>query len=304
MGNQVDKLSHLSYAEVPTADLDPSGAGSGSGPGAGPGPGTGTGRRIGVSYIFSSDDDDEDHQQQEEEEDDDKKKKKKEEDEEPPRRHRNNNNNQEEEPYDRRDEVPCAVHNLAAGDCVYEKSVAAAGASIGVGGVVGDPEAPRSPESLLNRCRPGDLVEFVSAGQYPHWAVYVGDFQVVHLHRCEVKSALLTDAGRGRRCRVVNRRYRFEPLAPTAVVRTPWAEFKTGGEIRIGKAAVPHDGDAVRWTGRHWHSLDFQSLEDVILERTAQTGPPGPARRAGRSGRTTSTTICARWDDKSLATRG
>ena len=43
MGNQVDKLAHLSYAEVPT--VDPNGGEPEEGP------------RIGVSYIFSSDDD-------------------------------------------------------------------------------------------------------------------------------------------------------------------------------------------------------------------------------------------------------
>ncbi|KAG7270200.1 hypothetical protein CRUP_035932 [Coryphaenoides rupestris] len=290
---QVDKLSHLSYAGSSDGGLTRAARVRVRVPAR-----SGSGRvRVGgsaSSYIFSSG-----RRRrgppaagEEEEDDDKKKKKKKEEDEEPPRRHRNNNNNQEEEPYDRRDEVPCAVHNLAAGDCVYEKSVAAAGASIGVGGGVGDPEAPRSPESLLNRCRPGDLVEFVSAGQYPHWAVYVGDFQVVHLHRCEVKSALLTDAGRGRRCRVVNRRYRFEPLGADAVVRNAlgqvglshrevswrnsecfaaWCrfgrrEFKTGGEIRIGKQ--PYRMTVMLSEDRrHWHSLDFQSLEDVILER-------------------------------------
>lgn len=278
MGNQVDKLSHLSYAEVPTADLDPEGAPvSARVPGTGTS--TGTGRRIGVSYIFSSDDDD---PQQEEEDGDDK-----EEDD-------SNNKKQEEEqpPYDWRDEVPCAVHNVAAADCVYEKKSVVVAAAAGASIVGGDPEAPRSPESLLRRCRPGDLVEFVSAAQHPHWAVYVGDRRVVHLHRCEVKSAPLTDAARGRRGRIVNRRYRFEPLGADAVVRSAlgqvglsdpqlswrnsecfaaWCrfgrrEFKVGGELRIGKQpyrmTVMLSEDP-----RHWHSMDFQSLEDVILER-------------------------------------
>lgn len=44
MGNQVEKLTHLSYKEVPTAD--PTGVDRDDGP------------RIGVSYIFSNDDED------------------------------------------------------------------------------------------------------------------------------------------------------------------------------------------------------------------------------------------------------
>ncbi|XP_019751511.1 protein LRATD2a [Hippocampus comes] len=151
------------------------------------------GPRIGVSYIFSGGEDDED---------------------EPGGGGDNEaaadgtqpNSNPEETPFDPREEVECAVYKLD--ECVYEKSRRASSLEV------------YSPENLLNKCRAGDLVEFVAGGQYPHWAVYVGDFQVVHLHRAEVKSAFLTDAGRGRRCRIVNERYKFRARDPEVVVQS------------------------------------------------------------------------------------
>lgn len=239
MGNQMDRLSHLSYAEVPT--VDPNGVDS---------------DRIGVSYIFSSDDDElqdgcaVDGAVIEP--------------------------NQEEKPFDQRDEVSCAVYHKD--ECIYEKSVKAASLEV------------YSPENLLNKCRAGDLVEFVATGQFPHWAVYVGDFQVVHLHRAEVKNSFLTDAGRGRRCRIVNDLYKFKPLGPDMVVQNAmeqvglkdrelswrnsesfaaWCrfgkrEFKMGGEIRIGKQPYRLK---IMVSDKQSHVLEFQSLEDMITER-------------------------------------
>ncbi|CAF99366.1 unnamed protein product [Tetraodon nigroviridis] len=160
MGNQADKLSRLSYAEVPTVEPNGVDADDGS--------------RIGVSYIFSNDDD-----------------------EEPEEGGRASDSNQEEKLFDRRDEAECAV--FYRDQCVYEKRARRASLEV------------YSPENLLNRCKAGDL--------YPHWAVYVGDFQVVHLHRAEVKNSFLTDASRGRRCRVVNHLYKFPALGPEVVVQ-------------------------------------------------------------------------------------
>ncbi|KAI1894165.1 hypothetical protein AGOR_G00113010 [Albula goreensis] len=169
MGNQVEKLTHLSYAEVPTADpngLDPDEDCP----------------RIGVSYIFSNDDDDlEDNVGTD------------------------NDQNQEEKQYDKRNELECAVYYRD--ECVYEKSTK----NVDMG--------TYSPENLLNKCKPGDLVEFVATGQYPHWAVYVGDLQVVHLHRAEIRNDFLTDASQGRGGRVANDFYKFKPLNPDVVVQ-------------------------------------------------------------------------------------
>ncbi|KAM6958650.1 protein LRATD2a [Aplochiton taeniatus] len=240
MGNQVDKLSHLSYAEVPTAD--PNGYDTEDGP------------RIGVSYIFSNDDDElEDNVDATDKE-----------------------QNQEEKHYDKRNEVECSVYNRD--ECIYEKTAKTT-----------DLEA-YSPENLLNKCTAGDLVEFVATGQYPHWAVYVGDFQVVHLHRAEVKNSFLTDASQGRRCRIVNELYKFNPFGDDMVVQNAmeqvglkdrelswrnsecfaaWCrfgkrEFKMGGEIRIGKQPYRLK---IYMSEKQSHILEFQSLEDMIMEK-------------------------------------
>lgn len=244
MGNHVEKLTHLSYAEVPTADQD------------GFDPADDPGSRIGVSYIFSADDDD----QQDENID-----------------MPDQVSTQEETPFDNDNELECAVYYRE--ECVYERNNRAP-----------DMSSTFSPECLLNKCRPGDLVEFVSNGQYPHWAVYVGDFQVVHLHRAEIKSNFLTDVSQGKRGRIVNGLYRFRSLPTDVIVRNAldhvgardtglywrnsecfaaWCrfgkrEFKIGGEIRIGKQ--PYRLKLI-FSEKKSQDLEFQSLEDLIMEK-------------------------------------
>lgn len=243
MGNQVEKLTHLNYAEVPTSDpngFDPDDDGP----------------RIGVSYIFSNDDGDDDQDDHMD--------------------HFSSGNhagNNEEQPFDPRDELECAVYYRE--ECVYERSTG---------------DATHSAESLLNNCRPGDLLEFVATGQYPHWAVYVGDFQVVHLHRAEIKNNFLTDVSQGKQGRIVNGLYRYRALPPEVIVRNAldhvgsrdrelywrnsecfaaWCrfgkrEFKIGGEIRIGKQPYRLK---LLFSEKKSHVLEFQSLEDVIMEK-------------------------------------
>ncbi|XP_075937529.1 protein LRATD2-like [Anarhichas minor] len=237
MGNQVEKLTHLNYAEVPTTDPN------------GFDPEDDDGPRIGVSYIFSNDDD-----EQEDNLD----------------RHAVNH---EEKPFNPRDELACAIYYRE--ECVYETNAGA---------------ATHSAESLLNKCRPGDLLEFVATGQYPHWAVYVGDFQVVHMHRAEIKNNFLTDVSQGKKGRIVNGLYRYRALPPEVIVRNAldhvgsrdrelywrnsecfaaWCrfgkrEFKIGGEIRIGKQPYRLK---LLFSEKKTHVLEFQSLEDVIMEK-------------------------------------
>lgn len=233
MGNQVEKLS---YDEVPT--VDPNGCDDDDGP------------RIGVSYIFSNDDDEEEEEEHTAE-------------------------RGEEEEYERLREMECAV--FYRDECVYERKST-------------DMRSLRSGENLLNRCKPGDVVEFVSAGQYPHWAVYTGDFQVVHLHRSEIKLEHLSDAAQGKRGRIVNDLYKFRALNPDVVVKNAldhigvkdssvcwrnsecfaaWCrfgkrEFKSGGELRIGKQPYRMK---LQLSEKRSHDLEFQSLEDLILEK-------------------------------------
>ncbi|XP_068592454.1 protein LRATD2-like [Cebidichthys violaceus] len=237
MGNQVEKLTHLNYAEVPTSDPN------------GFDPEDDDGPRIGVSYIFSNDDDEQEDNLE---------------------RHAVNH---EEKPFDPQDELACAIYYRE--ECVYETSAGA---------------ATHSAESLLNKCRPGDLLEFVATGQYPHWAVYVGDFQVVHMHRAEIKNNFLTDVSQGKKGRIVNGLYRYRALPPEVIVRNAldhvgsrdrelywrnsecfaaWCrfgkrEFKIGGEIRIGKQPYRLK---LLFSEKKSHVLEFQSLEDVIMEK-------------------------------------
>lgn len=239
----MDKLTRLSYAEVPTSEpngsLDPD-----------------DGARIGVSYIFSADDDQDDRDEPDLPAPDG-----------PAVDH-------EEKPFDPQDEPECVIYYRD--ECVYERRARA---------------ATLSAESLLAKSRPGDLLEFVATGQYPHWAVYVGDFQVVHLHRAEVRNNFLTDVSQGRRGRIVNDLYRYHrALPPEVVVRNAldqvgsadrdllwrnsecfaaWCrfgrrEFKIGGEIRIGKQ--PYKLKLV-FSEKKSHVLEFQCLEDVVLEK-------------------------------------
>ncbi|KAF7686150.1 protein LRATD2a [Silurus meridionalis] len=233
MGGHVDKLARLSYAEVPTADAEEDGGGI---------------ARVGVSYIFSADDDGDGGAQEDDGTDD-----------------------MRRTPLSPEHELECAVYHAAA--CVYERRARDLPA--------------RSAESLARECVPGDLVEFVAAGRSPHWAVYIGDSQVVHLHRAEVRSALVADAARGRRCRIATRFYKYEPLSAVAVVRNAtervgerelswrnsecfaaWCkfgrrEFKTGGELRIGKQ--PYKLKLIQDSSSR--ELEFQTLEDAIMER-------------------------------------
>ncbi|XP_028837581.1 protein FAM84B [Denticeps clupeoides] len=241
MGNQVEKLTHLSYAEVPTAD--PNGYEPED-----------DGPRIGVSYIFSAEDDEQDDAVDGTDGDADG----------------------EGSRCERRDELECSLYYRD--ECIYERSAR----SIEAG--------THAPENLLNRCEPGDLLEFVAAGKCPHWAVYVGDFQVVHLHGAEIKSSFLADAARGRTGRVVNDLYKFRALGPDAVVRNAveqvgakdrdlswrnsecfaaWCrygrrEFKVGGEIRIGKQPYRMK---LQLAEKRSHVLEFQSLEDLVVEK-------------------------------------
>ncbi|XP_077600237.1 protein LRATD2-like [Stigmatopora nigra] len=257
MGNQLERLN---YAEVPT--VDPHGVDRDEGP------------RVGVSYIFSGGEDDDDGAAGSYGKDGEGALPEVEADHGTPA-----NPNPEETPFDPREEVECAVYRLD--ECVYEKSRRSSTLEL------------YSPENLLNKCRAGDLLEFVAGGQYPHWAVYVGNFRVVHLHRAEVKSTFMTDASRGRRCRIVNERYKFRARDPEVVVQNaleqvglkdlqlPWRnsegfaawcrfgrrELKADGELRGGGSGQPYTLHVLLGEQKYSHALEFQSLEDVIAEK-------------------------------------
>lgn len=240
MGNQVDKLTHLTYDELPTTDPN----------GFDPEDDT---PRIGVSYIFSADDDEQENVDETERDPD-----------------------EDDKNYDCCDELQCSLYYRD--ECIYEKN----SAFVEMGNL--------SVENLLNKCKPGDMVEFVAIGQYPHWAVCVGNSQVVHLYRNEIKRDFLFEASQGKRGRIVNELYKFRSLSPDVVVRNAmeqvgmkdrdicwknsecfaaWCrfgkrEFKIGGEIRIGKQPYKMK---LQLSEKKSHVLDFQSLEDLIMEK-------------------------------------
>ncbi|XP_056617975.1 protein LRATD2 [Triplophysa dalaica] len=241
MGNQVEKLTHLTYDELPTADPN----------GFEPEDDT---PRIGVSYIFSADDDEQENIDEKE-----------------------RDPNEDDTNYDCLNELQCAVYYRD--ECVYEKS----SLFVETGSL--------SVENLLNKCKPGDLVEFVALGQYPHWAVCVDHHsQVVHLYRNEIKRDFLYEASQGKRGRIVNDLYKFRALCPDVVVHNAmeqvgmkdrdicwknsecfaaWCkfgkrEFKTGGEIRIGKQPYKMK---LQLSEKKSHVLEFQCLEDLIMEK-------------------------------------
>ncbi|XP_060631850.1 protein LRATD2 [Anolis sagrei] len=253
MGNQVEKLTHLNYKEVPTTD--PTGMDKDEGP------------RIGVSYIFSNDDDDVEPQQNAVVPD-------------------IGGEHPTSQPYDPQlHEVECSIYYRD--ECIYQKSFSVEDEA---DGGRGSHLATYTPENLLNKCKPGDLVEFVCQSQYPHWVVYVGDFQVVHLHRLEIVNSFLTDASQGRRGRIANQLYHYKSLSPATVVRNAldqvgckdrdlswrnsecfaaWCrygkrEFKIGGELRIGKQPYRLQ---IQLGEKRSHTLEFQSLEDLIMEK-------------------------------------
>ncbi|XP_049586382.1 protein LRATD2 [Syngnathus scovelli] len=246
MGNQMEKRTHLNYVGVPTSDPN------------GFEPDVEDGPRIGVSYIFSNDGDGDDDEEDDRSEPF------------PPEEHLAKD---QEKAFEPEDELECSLYFRE--ECVFQRNT----------GTV-----THSAESLLNKCSPGDVLEFVATGQYPHWAVYVGDFQVVHLHRAEIKNGFLTDVSQGKRGRIVNGLYRYRALQPQVIVRNAvdhvgskdrelywrnsecfaaWCrfgrrEFKIGGEIRIGKQPYRFQ---MHFSDKKSHVLEFQCLEDVIMER-------------------------------------
>ncbi|XP_043946502.1 protein LRATD2-like [Protopterus annectens] len=145
-------------------------------------------------------------------------------------------------------------------------------------------------ETLLNICRPGDLVEFILKDGHSLWVVYTGDFQVVHLSGGIIKKSFLLDISGSYKGRIVNSVYKFPESSADIVVKrameqvtsgestglwpnsesfAAWCmfgkkEFKKGGELRIGKQPYLlhlHKGDGTAET------LNFQTLLDLIEEK-------------------------------------
>ncbi|XP_032808772.1 protein LRATD2-like [Petromyzon marinus] len=242
MGNQVERLTHLTYNELPTADPTGLDADLGS--------------QIGVSYIFS---DEEEHVEEGGISTED------------------TNTAAHDDGGGGNDDIEYMVYHNEK--CIFSKRRTCTNLRTYL------------PDVLAARCKAGDLVEFVRALKQPHWAVWVGNGQVVHLCNQEIKRETLALASRGWRGRVVSDWYRFKPLEVELVVQNAckhvgpsrgvadarwhtsegfaaWCryerrEFKSGGEIRIGKQPY-----ALKvYLEEEPIVMSFQSLEDVIGER-------------------------------------
>ncbi|XP_044516303.1 protein LRATD1 [Gracilinanus agilis] len=299
MGNQLDRITHLSYSELPTGD--PSGIEQDE-------------LRVGVAYFFSDEEEDVDERGQ-------------------PDKYGvkgppgsgcsgggsggdgDGDGGGSPGPGTPTHHPHHLVHQLVlheaqcsafrGPECIFSKGGGGAGGGAGDLGVY-------AVSALPALCQPGDLVELLwlrppaaaAAGELPgsapppppppHWAVYVGGGQVIHLHRGEIRQDSLYEAGAANVGRVVSNWYRYRPLVAELVVQNAcghlglkspdvcwtnsesfaaWCrfgkrEFKAGGELPAGSQPPQlqyylkvHLGDGKVHTAR------FHSLEDLIREK-------------------------------------
>ncbi|XP_034622424.1 protein LRATD1 isoform X2 [Trachemys scripta elegans] len=158
-----------------------------------------------------------------------------------------------------------------------------------------------SVSALPALSKPGDLLELLYLGPSdhppppPHWAVYVGSGQIIHLHQGQIRQDSLYEAGAGNVGRVVNSWYRYRPLVAELVVQNAcghlglksdeicwtnsesfaaWCrfgkrEFKAGGELQAA-AGTQHQQQyylKIHLAENKVHTVRFHSLEDLIREK-------------------------------------
>ncbi|XP_074051192.1 protein LRATD1 [Macrotis lagotis] len=290
MGNQLDRMTHLSYSELPTGD--PSGVEQDE-------------LRVGVAYFFSDEEEDADERGQADRFGVQG----------PPGGGGGGGGEGGGSPGPgtpsrrpprpvRQPALPEAQCSAFRGpECIFSKG----GGGGGGGGGAGD-LGVYAASALPALCQPGDLLELLwlrpppaAAGEPPgapppppHWAVYVGGGRVIHLHRGEIRQDSLYEAGAAHAGRVVSGWYRYRPLVAELVVQNAcghlglkspdvcwpnsesfaaWCrfgkrEFKAGGELPAGSQPPQlqyylkvHLGDGKVHTAR------FHSLEDLIREK-------------------------------------
>ncbi|XP_061756704.1 protein LRATD1 [Nerophis ophidion] len=251
MGNQLDRITHLNYSELPTGD--PSGLEKDE-------------LRVGVAYFFSDEEEEavdertpsdcgfsKDHSPAEEEEE------------------------------EAEGGGPFTVSEVeysafCAQECIFSKLRGNE-----------DLDVYAAP-TLLAMCKPGDVLELLAAAQPPHWAVCEHAGRVIHLHKGEIRRDGLLDVCGGRHGRIANSRYRYRPLPADLVVQnaaghvglrseeTCWTNSESfAAWCRFGKREFKAGGEAhsaeqqyflkVHLSGSGVHTLVFRSLEDMIRER-------------------------------------
>ncbi|XP_057678881.1 protein LRATD1 [Corythoichthys intestinalis] len=255
MGNQLDRITHLNYSELPTGD--PSGLEKDE-------------LRVGVAYFFSD----------EEEEAGDE------------RTPSDCGFGKELSPADEEEPEPEEDGNGGGGFSLSEVEYSAFRAQECIFSKLRENQDldVYAASTLLGVCKPGDLLELVAAAQPPHWAVCERDGRVIHLHKGEIRRDGLLEACNGRRGRIANSRYRYRPLPADLVVQNAaghvglrsdeicWSDSESfAAWCRFGKREFKAGGEAhsaeqqyvlkVRLAGRGVHTLGFRSLEDMIRER-------------------------------------
>ncbi|XP_028295582.1 protein LRATD1 [Gouania willdenowi] len=253
MGNQLDRITHLNYSELPTGD--PSGLEKDE-------------LRVGVAYFFSD----------EEEEVEDR----------TPSDcgYTKDHSPVQEEGEEEEEGGPFTVNEVeysafCSQECIFSKLRDHEDLNV------------YSVKTLVTMCKPGDLLELVAAAQPPHWAVYEQDDHVIHLHKGQIRKDRLSEISNGRHGRIVNNRYRYRPLPPDLVMQNAaghlglstedicwtnsesfaaWCrfgkrEFKAGGEAHSSAQQQYFLKVHVSGSGVHAHTLVFRSLEDMIRER-------------------------------------
>uniref|UniRef100_F7BYI8 LRAT domain containing 1 n=1 Tax=Ornithorhynchus anatinus TaxID=9258 RepID=F7BYI8_ORNAN len=255
MGNQLDRITHLSYSELPTGD--PSGVEKDE-------------LRVGVAYFFSDEEEDLDERGQ------------------PERYGLKGPGRSPGRDLPGPLPHPCHLH-------------------LHLQPPLHHPLHPVLPAaSLPALCQPGDLLELLRLrpaaaaaaaacpDDPPHWAVYVGGGQIVHLHRGQIRRDRLPEAGAGHVGRVVTSWYRYRPLGAELVVQNAsghlglgrheicWAdsesfaawcrfgkrEFKAGGEAPAGaRPPRPQYCLQVQRPDGPLRTATFHSLEDLIREK-------------------------------------
>ncbi|KAM7118639.1 protein LRATD1 isoform 1-T1 [Ciconia maguari] len=186
MGNQLDRITHLNYSELPTGD--PSGIEKDE-------------LRVGVAYFFSDEEEDLDERGQ-------------------PDKYSvkgSGSPGQETPTHHLHHQLVLNETQFSAfrgQECIFSK--------VSSGPQAGDLSV-YSVSALPALCKPGDLLELLYLGPSehppPHWAVYVGSGQIIHLHQGQIRQDSLYEAATGNVGRVVNSWYRFRPLVAELVVQ-------------------------------------------------------------------------------------
>ncbi|CAN0270914.1 unnamed protein product [Lampetra planeri] len=298
MGNQIDRLAHHRYDEVPLSDPSYPDSENGS---ACVDSDTNTASSLDVRQLHNGDEEEEEVTSE-------------------TRAHAEASSLARAYDYEEhvlREELHFAAY--CAGECIFRN----ASSSCSAAAAAAAPSPFLTPARLLEASVAGDLLEFTAPGgggggsSCTHWAVSTGDGRAVYLHHGEVRSDPVAVLSAGRRGRVVSDWYRFKAQSAETVVRraldqvllqqqqqqqqeavmvnggggggdddegrqqahgaswrnsecfAAWCrygkrQFKSGLELRIGKTPYllkTHLGDGVATT------QSFQCLEDLIVER-------------------------------------